>query len=467
MAPGSPRTAVVWFRRDLRVHDQPALAHALAVADRIAPLVVLDDALLARHAASRNRIWFMARSVEALATALADRGAPLTVRRGRPEHVVAGFAAEVGAERVVVTRELTPYARGRDARVAGALAARGVAFDAGRGLLVQEPEAVRRVGGGAYAVFGPFHRAWSALSLRPVLPAPDELPGIERDAASASEPAPLLREIEPTAHRDLLPAPGEAAARERLAAWAGSGRLERYTADRDRLDLEGTSRLSQDLRFGLLSPVEVAARCAGAGEGRARFLTELAWRDFYAHLLWWQPRVLRESFRRDLADLAWADDPAGLAAWQDGRTGYPVVDAAMRQLRATGWMHDRARMVVASFLTKHLGIDWRAGEAHFLVHLVDGDVASNNGGWQWAASTGSDPQPFFRIFNPTLQGRRHDPHGDYVRRWVPELRTIDGPDVHAPSDEQRAAAGYPPPIVDHAGARARALARHASATARE
>jgi deoxyribodipyrimidine photo-lyase len=229
----------------------------------------------------------------------------------------------------------------------------------------------------------------------------------------------------------------------------------------------GTSRLSQDLRFGLLSPVEVLDRAAGPGDGRRAFAGELAWREFYAHVLWHHPRVLHEPFRPELAALPWRDDPSAFAAWREGRTGYPVVDAAMRQLRASGYVHNRARMIAASFLAKHLLLDWRLGEAELMRHLTDGDVASNNGGWQWTASTGTDPQPYFRVFNPTLQGRRFDPDGDYVRRWVPELRGVAGAAVHEPwrlDAGAQAAAGvrvgtdYPAPIVEHAAARERALA---------
>jgi deoxyribodipyrimidine photo-lyase len=208
----------------------------------------------------------------------------------------------------------------------------------------------------------------------------------------------------------------------------------------------------------------VLERTRGEGAGPARFTSELAWRDFYAHLLWHEPRVARQAVRGALDGVAWSADATAIAAWKDGRTGYPVVDAAMRQLLATGWMHNRARMITASFLTKHLGVDWRVGEAHFMTHLVDGDPASNNGGWQWAASTGTDPQPWFRIFNPTLQGRRHDPVGGYVRRWVPELAArpgLDGAEVHDPSGRS-----YIDPVVTHAEARARALAAYREASRR-
>ena len=249
------------------------------------------------------------------------------------------------------------------------------------------------------------------------------------------------------------------AARERLARWTGSHALERYATDRDRLDLDGTSRLGQDLRWGLLSPTEVAARSAGAGEGRQRFLGELAWRDFYAHLLWHEPRAARASWRPSLERVAWEHDPRIIDAWRTGRTGFPVVDAAMRQLTTSGWMHNRARMIAASFLTKHLGVDWRVGEQYFMEHLIDGDPASNNGGWQWAASTGTDAQPWFRIFNPTLQAIRHDPDGAYVRLWLPELVGLEGQTVHAPPP-----GSYLDPIVDHREARARALIAYRDAT---
>ncbi len=243
------------------------------------------------------------------------------------------------------------------------------------------------------------------------------------------------------------------------ARWAASRALDRYATDRDRLDLEGTSRLGQDLRWGLISPLDVGERCAGLGEGRRRFLSELTWRDFYAHLLWHEPRLARRSFRPSLDQVAWEHDPRVIDAWRTGRTGYPVVDAAMHQLTTSGWMHNRARMIAASFLTKHLGVDWRVGEQFFMEHLLDGDPASNSGGWQWAASTGTDAQPWFRIFNPTLQAIRHDPDGAYVRRWVPELAGQSGEVIHAPPPE-----AYVAPIVNHREARARAIAAYRDAS---
>jgi deoxyribodipyrimidine photo-lyase len=452
-----PTTAVVWFRRDLRLHDHPALHHALERFDRVLPLFVVDEAILGGRWPSPNRWWFLARALEGLDGDLRTRAGWLVVVRGDPVELVPRIARRAGAAAVVSSRDYTPFGRARDGRVEAALRDAGVEWRAGRGLLVHEPEDVRRDDGGPFRVFSPFHRRWLERPLRPVLPAPDRIPTVDAQVPASGPPDGLLGRPAPTADPALLLESGEAAARRRLAAWARSDALRDYDTGRDRLDLDGTSRLSQDLRWGLLSPVEVVEQCAGRGAGPTRFRTEVAWRDFYAHLLFHEPRVARESFRREL-DAIWpAPDAELVAAWKEGRTGYPIVDAAMRQLQASGWMHNRGRMIVASFLTKHLAVDWRIGEAHFMTHLVDGDPASNNGGWQWAASTGTDPQPYFRIFNPTLQGGRHDPDGDYVRRWVPELRGLAGGTVHEPP-----AGTYVPPIVDHADARRRALAAYGS-----
>ncbi|HJP89923.1 MAG TPA: deoxyribodipyrimidine photo-lyase [Candidatus Limnocylindrales bacterium] len=466
MAPPAERsTAIVWFRRDLRVHDQRALMHALERFERVLPMFVVDPAILEGRWPSANRRWFLDGALRSLRSELEARGAPLLVVRGDPVDVIPRVAREVRAAAVVATRDLDPYGRRRDAQVAAALHADNREFVAGRGQLVHEPETVQRDGGGAFQVFSPFHRRWQQLPVRDLLPSPDEVraPSISGELAdaAATDPAALIGATLPTADPAFLLEPSERAARGRLDRWARSPALAAYATGRDRLDIDGTSRLSQDLRWGLLSPAEVMHRTAGDGEGPVRFHSELAWRDFYAHLLWHEPRVARHSFRSELESVAWSADAAALEAWQQGRTGYPVVDAAMRQLLATGWMHNRARMITASFLTKHLGVDWRVGEAHFMAHLVDGDPASNNGGWQWAASTGTDPQPYFRVFNPTLQGRRHDPNGEYVRRWVPELAAVPGlagGDVHEPPP-----GAYLSRIVDHVQARRQALEAYGSA----
>jgi deoxyribodipyrimidine photo-lyase len=464
---GMPTTAIAWFRRDLRVHDHPALVAAIEGADHVVPVFVFDEALLAGRWPASNRVWFMRESVAELSRSLAERGASLRILRGRPAEVLPGFAREVGATDVYVTRDATPYGRARDLATAARLAAVGAVLHAKRGLYVHEPDEVLTRDGRPFAVYGAYRRAWEALPRRDPLAAPDRVPG--PPAGRAPDPVPEVHA--PSADPALVPAPGESAARARLSRWLDGG-VEGYADARNRLDLEGTSRLSQDLRWGLLSPLEVLERAGGPGDGRRVFANELAWREFYAHVLWYEPRVLREPFRRDLVTLQSRDDPEAFDAWCAGRTGYPVVDAAMRQLRASGFVHNRARMIAASFLAKHLLLDYRLGEAEFMRHLTDGDVASNNGGWQWTASTGTDPQPYFRVFNPVLQGRRFDPEGNYVRRWVPELRAVPAAVIHEPwtmDDAQQAATGcrigvdYPAPIVDHAAARQRALAAYAAA----
>jgi deoxyribodipyrimidine photo-lyase len=297
------------------------------------------------------------------------------------------------------------------------------------------------------------------------LPAPGGLPGPARSIREA--PIPGLSDLElpaPSADTRAFPEPGETAARRRLARWLEAG-IGDYAETRDQLDGDGTSRISQDLRFGLLSPIEIADQAGEAerGPGPGAWLAELCWRDFYLQLLAHHPRVLREPFRAAFRGFSWANDPAGLEAWRTGRTGYPVVDAAMRHLGRNGFMPNRARMIVASFLAKHLRIDWREGETHFMRHLVDGEPAANDGGWQWTASTGTDAQPWFRVFDPVSQGQRFDPHGTYVRRWVPELARVPDAYIHAPwtmpGDVQaelrcRIGIDYPAPIVDHREARA-------------
>ncbi len=462
-------TSIVWFRRDLRLHDHPALARALAGGDAVVPLFVFDERLLAGRWRSANRTWFMLGSVRELAHDLAERGAPLVVRVGDPRRIVPELADAVGATSVEVSRDLGPYGRARDRVVAASLAERRIGFHAHRGAVVHEPEEVRTVAGGPFSVYSPYRRAWDRLPFRAVLPAPERLTG-----ATDVDPGrlPDLAELGfagPTADPAHLPIPGEAAARRRLEAWLADrpDRLNGYADRRDQLGVDGTSRLSSDLRFGLLSPVEVATRAIRPGEGARTFLGELAWRDFYAALLFERPALVRSAFRPEFEDVAWRDDPDGVAAWRAGRTGYPVIDAAMRQLATTGFMPNRARMVVASFLTKDLLVDWRVGEAWFMANLVDGDPASNGGGWQWSASTGADAQPYFRVFEPTLQGRRFDADGSYVRRWLPELAHVPDRFVHRPwlmPPQIAVAAGcrvghdYPAPIVDHPLARTRALA---------
>jgi len=463
MAAGSERV-LHWFRNDLRLRDNRSLASAAARARSLWLLFVLDERLLRGEALGAPRLRFLLGSLERLAAALAARGQRLVVRRGDPTELLPRLAREWGIERVAWNRDATPYARRRDRAVERALGALGIAVDTHADRVVFESDAIRTADGRPFQVFTPYRNAWwTRFEADP--PPCEGAPRLPPPGPAASEPLPSAAELGFADASVSLPTPGEDAAQRRLAAFLDGG-LARYATDRDRPALDGTSRLSPYLRFGALS----ARACVHAARERSReeprvrvgarkWLDELVWREFYQAVLAEHPHVLRRAFRPAFDALAWNDDEPGFRAWCEGRTGYPFVDAGMRQLAATGWMHNRARMVVASFLVKDLGIDWRRGERFFLRSLVDGDPASNNGGWQWSASTGTDAQPWFRIFHPVAQGERFDPDGAYVRRWVPELRDVEARFVHAPWKAPQPPRAYPPPIVDHAERRLAALRR--------
>jgi deoxyribodipyrimidine photo-lyase len=464
---------IVWFRRDLRLGDHPALSAALAGGEAIVPAFCFDDRLLGGRHASGPRTQFLLECLADLDGALGARGAGLVVRRGRPERELVELAREAGAGEIHFTRDATPFARERGRRVAVACATAGIRLVGHPGLGAIDDVAGPQTGAGTpYRMFTPFHRAWLAQPRRPVLRAPETVPAVSGVAPGR---LPSLGELG-LAQEVEHPLPGgEGAAGERLGRFLAGG-LDAYAAGGhdDLAAVEGTSRLSPYLRFGCLSPRALEAALP-AGEAAAAFRRQVAWRDFYLHLLHHHPESSRLELQERYRALPWRDAPDDLERWQGGRTGYPLVDAGMRQLRAEGWMHNRARLVVASFLTKHLGIDWRAGEAWFMRLLLDGDPAVNNGNWQWIASVGSDPQPVHRrLLSPTRQQERFDPDGEYVRRWVPELRSVPGAYLAEPwrmPDSLGLECGcvighdYPPPIVDHAQARREALARYGEAAA--
>ena len=457
--------AIWWIRRDLRLQDNPALLAAARSGLPVLPVFILDPTLLAPHAPARQAFLFG--GLQDLGNALARLGARLILRRGQPLAELQKLAVETGGAAFFAEEDYSPYARRRDAEIARLLPLHLVT-----GASVQPPAAVHKPDGTPYTIFTPFSRAWKALPLSaPLHLRLDEI-SFSTDPALPSEPLPGL----PTP--PAFP-PGEAEAERRLGVFL-TGPVQTYAADRNRLDLEGTSLLSPYLRFGMLSPrraVQGALQAASQADGEARrgaetFLSELIWREFYQSILYHFPHVLQGAFRPSMRNIQWREATDELRAWQEGRTGYPVVDAAMRQLISLGWMHNRARMITASFLVKDLLINWQAGERWFMRWLVDGDPAANNGGWQWAAGTGTDAAPYFRIFNPITHGQKFDPQGAYIRRWLPELAELPDQFVYTPwlipareasIIKFRPGTDYPLPLVDHSQARQRTLAAYAAA----
>jgi len=458
----SPGTSLLLLTRDLRVHDHPALV-AAAAHERLIVLFVLDDDILSRPYAAPNRLRVLLDALGDVDATLRDLGNELVVARGRPATVVRDLALRHGVAAIHCSGDVSGFARRREAALAAVADEVGATFTAHPGVMLVAPGLVRATGGGHFKVFTPYWRRWSQVTPRPVLGVPD-LPPVPDGLEPGAVPA--LTTLTEGAPAPLLAPGGERAARERLAWWM-AGPVDDYADGRNRMAADATSRVSVALHLGCLSVTEIAAGLDVRRPGHEAFLQELCWRDFNHQLLDARPDLAVTDVRTK-GD-RWRDAPDELAAWQEGRTGYPVVDAGMRQLVAEGWMHNRARMVTASFLTKHLYIDWRHGANFFLHHLADGDLANNFAQWQWTAGTGTDSRPN-RMFNPVIQGERYDPDGDYVRRWVPELAEVAGKAVHQPRQPgttgalglfdpavQGRSATYPDPIVDHRDARERFL----------
>jgi deoxyribodipyrimidine photo-lyase len=460
-------TRLLWLRRDLRLHDHPALQSARR-ADRMIPVFCFDDALLGGRHASGPRTQFLLECLQELDGALRDRGSRLFVRHGSPSREIAQLARDVGAETVHVSADVSPFARRRDAAVRRALRQDGVELVSHPGMFTLDAlEPVRTGQGRPYTVFTPFYRAWLRQPRRETTGAPRVLPATGH--AASAESLPTLESLG-LGQEVSDPAPGgERAARETLHRFL-RGPVEDYAAEHNTLTGPAASRLSPYLHFGCVSPREIE-QALGESAGADAFRRQLCWRDFYAHVLGHHPQnAHQEHQERYRGTLNWSHAEKRFQAWCEGRTGFPAVDAGMRQLRREGWLHNRARLIVGSFLTKDLGIDWRWGERFFMRLLIDGDEASNNGNWQWIASVGVDPAPAFqRIFNPARQLERFDPSGEYVRAYVPELREV--PDAYLAEpwrmDEAtqvrcgcRIGVDYPEPIVDHAEARREALDRY-------
>ncbi len=435
-------TGVLWLRRDVRLADHPALASASGEGE-LCVLYVFDPAIYERVSGRRRAL--LVAGLRRLDARLADIGGRLRVEHGDPVDVVPRVMAELGADRAHVTGEVTAFGVKRDAAVA-----ERVALVEHGGLYTHPPGSILTGSGGAYRAFTPFFRKWSERDVRPV-------------AVPAVEPL-----SDPGIGLPSLPEPGlevgEEGAMQRLQALLQD--VERYPDGRDRIDLDATSGLSVDLKHGWIGPRQVVAAVGATTPARRAFVRQVAWRDFYGHLAAESPETFDQEIDPRYRNLPWRDHPDEIAAWKHGLTGYPLIDAAMRRLVAEGLMHNRARMAVASFLVKDLLVDWRVGERFFRHHLIDADTVQNIGNWQWVAGTGTDAAPYFRIFNPVTQSRRHDPEGRFIRTWLPELAGLPDEMLHAPWEAgplELAAHGvvlgesYPEPIVDHAMARRRAL----------
>jgi deoxyribodipyrimidine photo-lyase len=479
--------AIVWFRNDLRLGDNPALQAAVTgggpalqaavTGGAVFPLFILEEEEAADfHPMGAAARWRLHQGLAALAADLAAKGSKLILRRGRPAKILPQLAAQTGAGAVYWNRRYEPSAITRDRGLKTALKESGLTVETFNGGLLFEPWEIVTRSAGPYRVFSPYWRACrTAAEPTAPLPAPERLPPVPADIASDRLEDWDLTPGKPdwaAEMREVWDA-GEAAATARTVDFLGAA-LTDYAHSRDIPGVEGVSRLSPYLHFGEISPRQVwsatrakSAACPEAASGAEAFLRELGWREFSHHLLYHFPEIPEQPFNGKYARFPWRDDPAGLAAWRRGLTGYPIVDAGMRQLWRTGWMHNRVRMIAASFLVKDLLVSWREGAAWFWDTLIDADLANNSASWQWVAGCGADAAPYFRIFNPVTQGEKFDPQGAYVRRWVPELAALPDRWIHQPWEAPalvREAAGvrlgttYPAPIVDHAAARDRALA---------
>lgn len=458
------QTVIHWFRRDLRLADNPAL-HAASRAGHVIPLYIVSPWKKHHRWAGAPRQEFLCGNLRSLDANLRHRGSALVIRSGDPTETLLAVARESGATAIFAGRDYDPHGRATEARVADAARLHGIAFHTFKDRVIREPHEVLTSSGTMFRVFTPYSRAW----LKSASPA-DTLPPPQWDAPPAipSEPLPTLDTWGLSQTASFLPDPGENAARKRLVAFL-EHRAYRYAATRNTPAADGTSRISSDLRFGTLSIREVYRRCLEASSacdaaGRrsiATFINELAWREFYFAVLWHWPEVLDHEWNPAWRGLRWDDPGERFELWCRGETGFPIVDAAMHQLNATGWMHNRLRMITAMFLTKDLHVDWRHGERYFMQRLTDGEIAANNGGWQWSAGTGADAAPYFRIQNPWTQTKTYDPDGTFIKTWLPVLRDVPGAKLCNPPNGIRLHPKYPLPIVDHARERRITLERFA------
>lgn len=460
-------TVIHWFRRDLRISDSVSLHEAFTRGECLVPVFILDDAILQAPDSGSARVAFLLPVLESLRRNLEALGHRLILLHGTPHEELVKLARAIRADAVFTNRDYEPYAIARDRKVAGALYEAGVYFESFKDSVIWEGRDVLTKVNEPYTVFTPYAKAWRAKPIAPPVP---KLGRAKAPVPESAHSLPLPANSEKLGHKltQHLPAAGEHAALEALKQFLAQRVYDYDTARNFPADEGGTSRLSPHLRFGtvgirtVLAKLFAAREIATPSQDRACVVweTELIWREFYQQILANFPHVAEGSFRREYDQLQWSGTDAQFAAWCAGQTGFPIVDAAMRCLNATGWMHNRLRMIVAMFLTKDLLISWQRGERYFMQQLVDGELAANNGGWQWSAGCGTDAAPYFRIFNPVSQGAKFDPQGAFVRRWVPELR--DAPDelIHQPWEDPLllSRTKYPAPIVDHAKQRLKCLA---------
>ena len=466
-----PRTVIHWFRRDLRLTDNTALHHATKSAEQVVPVYVLSGWKQRHGWTGPNRQQFLCGNLESLAKNLEALGSRLILRCGSADAELERLIRETQAEAVYFNRDYDPYGRAMEKRVQALCTRLGIECHSYQDSVLHEPEAVLTGSGLPYRVYTPYSKNWLSLPKTAPHGRPRTL-GPAAPASVTSLPLPTLEHWQLPPCTAQIPAPGERAARERLKHFISSGILHRYGQERNLPAGQTTSMLSPDLRYGLLSIREIYQRCqealvddsgkpqpAAAQASIQTYIKELAWREFYMAILWHFPQVFEQEFSPDWVGLPWPGTEADFQRWATGTTGFPIVDAGMRQLLKTGLMHNRLRMITAMFLTKDLHCDWRLGEAFFMQHLVDGENASNNGGWQWSAGTGADAAPYFRIQNPWLQSARFDPEGTYIKQWVPELKDVPAPLLHEPPKPGLPLAkGYPLPMLDHHNERDRCLA---------
>jgi deoxyribodipyrimidine photo-lyase len=463
-----PNTSIWWIRRDLRLTNNLALNAAVNSSDKIIPLFIIDPKLVNSNRMAQRRLDFLWGGLAELDRSLRERGVRLVVRKGQPVDILKSLVEESGAVGIFAEADFSPYARDRDNKVA-----QNLPLNLKGSPGVSMPGQVLKQDGSPYTIFTPYKKRWMSKILplkNQKLPAPDRIKTVEN---TFSEVIPKVSNISGNGH--FIPGESEALSHLKRFTARWSGAIFRYSEQRDRMDLDGTSRLSPYFKFGMVSArqavskaVELIDSVSGGGiqKGVETWLSELIWRDFYISIMYHFPEVSRMSFRAGLRNIQWVNNNWEYEQWCQGLTGYPIVDAGMRQLAQIGWMHNRARMITASFLVKDLLVDWRWGEAWFMKNLIDGDPASNNGGWQWTAGTGTDAAPYFRVFNPVTQGRKFDPTGVYIRKWVPELENVPDKYIHTPweippeiqsSSVCQIGKDYPQPIVDHSFARQRAL----------